>query len=194
MPGHAGANEAIGQEHEGAVGERRTFLGLAEQLVEDFPQAQLVQESADDEHGAPGGGFEDFEIVVAHFAIQAWLAAQEALQLRKQRLQHVQASQVGDGALFDLAVLAIGLDDADVHIDSAVGGRHLDGAEVHGEQVSRRYKKDSRSKMDFLVNILINVSLRFQAWQPAHTQGAWKKPGVFEVRILGIVKLTPNMG
>jgi hypothetical protein len=34
----------------------------------------------------------------------------------------------------------------------------------------------------------------FQAGCGSLPPGIWKKPGVFEMRIIGIAKLTPNMG
>ena len=40
-------------------------------------------------------------------------------------------AEVGEGALLDLTVVAIGLDDADILVDRATGGPDFDGSEVH---------------------------------------------------------------
>ena len=50
-------DESVGDEHEGAVGEGNAF-GLPEVLVEDRPEAQLVEQGADDEDRSPGGGID----------------------------------------------------------------------------------------------------------------------------------------
>src|SRR5205823_13420226 len=81
-------------------------------------------------------------------ARQAWLPLEEALQLRQQRGEDVLAAEVGDGALFDLAAVAVGFDDADILIDGAVGGRHLDRAEVHSRSVSRQGQRKARAKVE----------------------------------------------
>jgi hypothetical protein len=128
----AGMDEAIGQQHKGAVTERRPLPGLAEQRIEDVPQPELLKQGADDEHGSPGGGFKDFEVGSRHFADQRRLASEQALQLRQQGGQEILAAEVGNDPLLDLAVLAVGLDDTDIDVDGAVGGGHFDGAEVHG--------------------------------------------------------------
>ena len=57
--------------------------------------------------------------------------AEEALELGKQLDEQIFAAQVGEGALLDLAVVAIGFDDADILVDRAVGGPDFDGSEVH---------------------------------------------------------------
>ncbi len=43
----------------------------------------------------------------------------------------VLATQVGEGALLNLAVVANGLDDADIVVDRAIGGPDFDGSQVH---------------------------------------------------------------
>ncbi len=50
--------EPVGDEHEGAVGERDDF-GPSEVLVEEGPEAPLVEQGADDEDGPPVGGIAD---------------------------------------------------------------------------------------------------------------------------------------
>src|SRR5262249_13640178 len=44
----------------------------------------------------------------------------------------VLAAEVGDDALPDLAVFAVGFDDADVFVDGAAGGADFDGPGIHG--------------------------------------------------------------
>src|SRR5512142_2835045 len=60
-----GSDEPIGHEHEHAVGERDTF-GLPEVLAEDGPEAQLVEQGAEDEDRSPGGGIEAVGIGSCH--------------------------------------------------------------------------------------------------------------------------------
>ena len=45
--------------------------------------------------------------------------------------KEVLAAQVGEGALLNLAVVANGLDDADIVVDRAIGGPDFDGSQVH---------------------------------------------------------------
>ena len=47
--------------------------------------------------------------------------------------EDILAAEVGDGALLDLAVVALGLDDAAVFVDGAVGGGNFEGAHVPGK-------------------------------------------------------------
>ena len=130
----AGAHETIGNEDEGTIGIRDpsgsvTWFGSAELFVEDGPQAELVEQGTQQENGAPRPGLEDVDVGVLRR--QARLAAQEAFETGQELLQQILATEVGDGALFDLAVLAVGLDNADVLVDRAAGGRNLDDAHIH---------------------------------------------------------------
>ena len=54
-------DEPVGDEHEGAVGEGDA-LGLPEVLVEDRPEAELVEQGPDDEDRPPGGGIDDLGV------------------------------------------------------------------------------------------------------------------------------------
>src|SRR5512135_1720455 len=90
------------------------------------------KQGAEDEDRSPGGGIEDVGIgSLGDGGSRGSIAAQESLELGEDFGEEVLATQVGDGALLDLAVLAIGFDDADVFVDHAVGGPDFDGAEVH---------------------------------------------------------------
>jgi hypothetical protein len=62
------------------------------------------------------------------------ILAEQALKLGKQLHEQVLAAQLGEGALLDLAVVAKGLDDADIFIDRAVGGPDFDGSELHVDE------------------------------------------------------------
>jgi hypothetical protein len=73
---------------------------------------------------------------------------EEPLQLGQQGREDVLRSEIDKGALFDLAVLAVGLDDADVLMDGAVGRRDFDGAEAQGDRGSRRCWRRSRPTND----------------------------------------------
>ena len=54
-------DEPVGDEHEGAVGERDAF-GLPEVLVEDGPEAELVEQGPDDEDRPPVRGFAELGV------------------------------------------------------------------------------------------------------------------------------------
>jgi hypothetical protein len=126
-----GGDESIGDEHERPVGERDAF-GPPEVLVEDGPEAQLVEQGTDDEDRSPGGGVKDIEIGSLDGGVgRAGIAAQKSLELGEDRDEEIHATEIGDGALLDLAVVAIGFDDTDVFVDRAIGRPDLDGAEVH---------------------------------------------------------------
>jgi hypothetical protein len=108
-------DEPVGDEHKGAVGERDTF-GPSEMLVEDVPEAQLLEQGPDDEDRPPVRGIGEMG-----FGRRAGpddvVAGKEPPKLGEDLDEEVLASEVGDDALFDLAAVAEGLDDADVFID-----------------------------------------------------------------------------
>ncbi len=123
-------DEAVGDEDEGAVGERDA-LGSAEMSVEDVPESELVEQGADDQDGPPVGGVADLGYGgVAGFEVG--VAGEESSELGEDLHEEVLASEVGDDALLDLAVLADRLDDADVFVDGAGGGADSDGSGIHG--------------------------------------------------------------
>ncbi len=123
------AGEAIGDQDEGPVGERHA-LGLAQRRVEDGPEPELVEQGAEGEDWPPGGGIEDIEIVV-RICLRVGIVAEQAFQLGEHFGEQIHAAQIGDGALLDLAVVAIGFDDADILVHRAAGGPDFDGSEVH---------------------------------------------------------------
>ena len=57
--------------------------------------------------------------------------AEEPLELGEDLDQEVLVTEVGESALLDLTVVAIGLDDADILVARAAGGPDFDGSEVH---------------------------------------------------------------
>jgi hypothetical protein len=112
-----GGDEPVGEEHEGAVGERDAF-GPPEFLVENGPEAELVEQGADDEDRAPGRGVADLGIGGIGVLVGG-VPGEEPPELGEDLDEEVLASEVGDDALLDLTVLAVGLDDADVLVDGA---------------------------------------------------------------------------
>src|SRR4029077_2528226 len=124
-----GPGETIGDQDEGPVGERHAF-GLAQRRVEDGPEPELVEQSADSEDSPPGGGIEDIEIVVLSCP-RVGIVAEQAFQLGEYFREQIHTAQIGHGALLDLAVVAIGFDNADILVHRAAGGPDFDGSEVH---------------------------------------------------------------
>jgi hypothetical protein len=90
-------------------------------VSEDVPQTELREQGTDEANGAPSPGFEDVD--VGGLFGQARFAAEEAFETGQELLEPVLATEVGDDPLPDLAILAEGLDDADVLVDGAAGGR-----------------------------------------------------------------------
>src|SRR5512142_3085959 len=124
-----GCDEPVGDEHEGAVGERDA-LGSPEVLVEDVPEAHLIEQGADDEDRPPVGGITDLGF--RRLAVlDAGIPGEESLELGEDLDEEVLASEVGDDALLDLTACAVGFDDADVFIDGAAGGADFHGSRVH---------------------------------------------------------------
>ena len=99
-------------------------------LVEDLPEAQLVEHGADDEDRPPVGGVADLGVRGIGF-LAGGLAGEKSSELGEDLDEEILASEVGDNALFDLAILAVGFDDADVFVDGAAGGADFDGSGVH---------------------------------------------------------------
>src|SRR5262249_56619025 len=97
-------DEPVGDEHEGAVGERDAF-GVPEALVEDRPEAQLVEQGADDHDRPPGGGIAELEL-----GRITGFASEEAPELGEHLKEEVLASEIGDDALLDRAGFAVGFD------------------------------------------------------------------------------------
>jgi hypothetical protein len=122
-------DEPVGDEYEGAVGERNA-LGVAEVLVEDRPEAELVEQGPDDEDRPPSGGIDHVE-VGGIAGVCHGVAIEEPSELGEQLDEEILASEVGDDALLDLAVLAVGFDDTDVFVNGAVLGADFDGSGIH---------------------------------------------------------------
>ena len=122
-------DEPVGDEHEGAVGERDAF-GPPEVLVEDVPEAQLVEHGTDDEDRSPVRGIADLGICRIA-GLDAGFSGEEPAELGEHLDEEVLASEIGDDALLDLAAFAVGFDDADVFVDGAAGGADFHGSRVH---------------------------------------------------------------
>jgi hypothetical protein len=133
-----GGDEPVGDEHEGAVGKRDTF-GEPKVLVEDGPEAQRVEQGADDKDGSPVRGFAESGILGI-----TGLPGEESPELGKHLDEEVLATEIGDDALFDLAAFAVGFDDADVFVDGTAGGADFDGSRVH----ARHYHDESQRIQD----------------------------------------------
>ena len=107
-----GPGEAIGDQDERPVREWHA-LGLAQRRVEDGPEPELVEQGADSQDRPPGGGIEDIEIVVPRCP-RVGLIAEQTFQFGEDFGEQIHAAQIGHGALLDLAIVAIGFDDADI--------------------------------------------------------------------------------
>jgi hypothetical protein len=89
-------------------------------------------------------------------------------------LEEVLAAEVGDDALFDLAVLAVVFDDADVLIDSAVGRADLDGAEIHAMSITTDERKSKGASELASMN---NVTTFSGIGSPGRRRRYWKTRG-----------------
>src|SRR4051812_28480159 len=141
-------DEPVGNEHEGAVGERYAF-GMAEVLVEDGPESELVEDGADGKDGSPSRGIDDLGIGWG-VVFGTVGGPEESLEFGEDVDEELVAAEVGDDALLDLAGFAIGLDDADVFVDGAAGGADFPGPRVHGNHYhdrNRQSQGDYREKI-----------------------------------------------
>ena len=92
----------------------------------------------------------------------SWGRARTGSWLRTNwRAPTVLAAEVGEGALLDLAVVAIGLDDADILVDRATGGPDFDGSEVHVVKYHDKYRRNQGQIPMIPANLRLMLSLRF---------------------------------
>src|SRR3954449_3548314 len=133
-------DEPVGDEHEGAVGERNAF-GPPEVLIEDAPKAQLIEQGPHDKDRPPGRGFAELGVG----GIRS-LAGEEPPELGEHFDEEGLPSEIGDDALLDLTAFAVGFDDADILVDGAAFG-----ADFHGSRVHENHYHDGlrRSKVYF---------------------------------------------
>ncbi len=148
-------DEPVGHEHEGAVGERNAF-GLSEVVIEDAPEAPLIEQGPHDQDRPPGRGFAELGVG----GIMS-LAGEEPSELGEHFDEEVLPSEIGDDALLDLTAFAVGFDDADVFVDGAAGGADFHGSRVH----ENHYHDGLRRIKGYLWEIpgrsRIRLSLRF---------------------------------
>jgi hypothetical protein len=170
-------DEAVGDEHEGAVGERDAF-GPPEVLVKDVPESRLVERGTDDEDRPPVRGIADlgFRGIVGFDGAGA---GEEPAELGEHRDEEILAPEVGDDALLDLSAFAVGFDDADVFVDGAAGGADFHGSRVH----ANHYHDEPRG---FKVNswyisgiTRVRLSLHFSGWRRVTPREGPGKQGVF---------------
>jgi hypothetical protein len=93
----------------------------------------LVEQGVDRENRPPGRGIEDIGLPRC-IGLVAEVSAEQSLELGQDLGEQIFAAQIGDDALLDPAVLAIGFDDADVFVDVAAGRTDLDGSRVHADK------------------------------------------------------------
>ena len=92
-------------------------------------------------------------------------------------MQEVLATEVGDDALFDFTVVAIGFDDADVLVDGAVGRGDFDGADVHRDSITTG-KPSVKLKYRLLDDTVRQECHYVCGWRsPSSLQQTAKKPG-----------------
>ena len=63
--------------------------------------------------------------------------------------------------MLDLAVVAIGLDDADILVDRATGGPDFDGSQVHVVKYHDKYRRNQGQIPMIPANLRLMLSLRF---------------------------------
>src|SRR5262249_30202911 len=156
-------DEAIGHEHKGPVGQRHVF-GSPQRFVEDLPEAELVEQGPYREDRPPSRSIHNLGIGQLA-GVESLVPSEQALESRQHLDQEVLPTEVGDDALLDLAVLAVGLDDADVLVDGAVGGADSDrtGVQGGGDQDAMSF---CRGEFPAIRPIpAIRLSLRFSALQ-----------------------------
>ena len=187
-----GVRQAIGDQYERPVGERHSF-GLAQRGVKDGPQSQLIEQGADGQDWPPSGSIDDVEIFVFS-VLPAVVATKQSLELGKNLGQEVLATQVGHGALLDLAVVTIGFDDSDILVDRAAGGPNFDGSEVHAVKY---HDTTNRNQCENAINPKGNwamLSLRNSGNRRPEMEQTLENKAKSRDRVFGEGLLTPNMG
>jgi hypothetical protein len=102
-------------------------------LVEDPPEAQLIEQGADEKDRPPVRGINDLGFGrIGRFGVG--LAGKKFAELGKDLDQQIFATEIGDDALLDLTVFSVGLDEADVFVHGTAGGADFDGSRVHENQ------------------------------------------------------------
>src|SRR5512135_3502062 len=94
-------DEPVGHEHEGAVGERDAF-SVPEVLVEDGPEAELVEQETDGEDGPPSRGIDDLGIGRGG-VFGTDVTTEQSLEFGEDIDEEIFAAEIGDDALLDLA-------------------------------------------------------------------------------------------
>ena len=133
----------------------------------------MIEQGPDDEDRPPGGGIDDVEIF-GFAVLPGAVAAEEPLELGEDLDQEVLAAEVGDGALLDLAVVAIGFDDADVLVDRAAGGADFDGSEVHAVKYHDRMNRNQATNSANLRETSPMLSLRISETRRPPMKQSWK--------------------
>ena len=123
-----GADESIGDQDERPIGERHV-LSLPEHRVEEvhspnWSNRVRTTRTGPQVEASRMSGIVDLDGVRS-------VPAEEPLELGQDLDQEVLAAEVGDRPLLDLAIVAIGLDEADILVDGAAGGPDFDGSEEH---------------------------------------------------------------
>ena len=179
-------DEPVGDQHEGAVGERDA-LGPPEVLVEDATRGPVGRTRPGRRGPAPRWRHRPTWGSAGSPDSTRGVAGEEPAELGEDLDEEILAAEVGDDALLDLTVLAVGFDDADVFVDGAAGGADFDGSWIHENHYHdgfRRIKCNCRGHLGRFRSIL---SLRF--WGPCGRGGRENK----DLRHASGLA-TPNMG
>src|ERR1700691_5628953 len=127
--------QTIGQQDKNAIGKGRSFSGPGQQLVEDAPQTEAIEERPHGRDRPPGRGIDDLD-GLRIFTRRHRRAEQSAFQLGQEKREEILATQISDDTLFDFAVVAVGFDDTDVLVDVAAGRRDFNDADIHALSIT----------------------------------------------------------
>ena len=122
--------QTIGQQDKNAIGKGRSFSGPGQQLVEDAPQPEAIEERPHGQDRPPGRGIDDLD-GIRIFTRRHRRAEQRAFEFGQEKREQILATQISDDALFDFAVVTVGFDDTNVLVDVATGGPDFNGANIH---------------------------------------------------------------
>src|SRR6516225_2185058 len=110
----AGTAEPIGHQHQHSIGKRESpgllhTVCFWRQAIQNVLQTQFAPQPARHQHRSPAGGKSRFNALGGRTAFSSLAAAQKLNQTLKMRCKEVFASQIGDDALFGMAVLPVSL-------------------------------------------------------------------------------------
>ena len=173
------------------AGRRSHAFGLAQRLIQDRPMPELIEQGRMTRIG-PQAEASRMSGSSASAAVRA-IPSEQLFELGEDLDQKVLAAYVGEGVMLNLAVVAIGLYDADIFVEIAAGGANLDSSQIHVAKyhdASRRVQAKSWELPRVWIDIVTTLFEDIWGWllsKPRKTEEIHSAPGQQK-------RFHPNMG